>query len=197
MKEKSGHLYMKLDRMKKTPARAGAKARTLGPLRKLCLLYRSGRLVKGLFVIAAVSWIAYDNFTSHATEENIRYTVIFGALFLLVAFYMILSGILRILRAVSVIEYGMAASATVTGISRSTRRTGTLSWGIYIHTWVAACRYQDAAGKNHKIEVIAPGENYLKKGDRVDIVYDAGMPSNALAIEAFPFFVKTDPPLKP
>jgi hypothetical protein len=197
MKEKSGHLYMKLDRMKKSPAHAGAKARTLGPLRKLCLLYRSGRLVKGLLVIAAVSWIAYDNFTSHATAENIRYTVIFGALFLLVAIYMILSGILRILRAISVIEYGTVASATVTGISRSTRRTGTLSRGIYIRTWVAACRFQDAAGKNHKMEVIAPDENYLKKGDRVDIVYDAGLPSNALAIEAFPFFVKTDPPLKP
>lgn len=188
---------MKLDRMKKSPAHKGAKARRMGPLRKLCLLYRSGRLVKGLIIIAAVSWITYDNFTSHATEENIRFTVIFGALFILAAVYMILSGILRILRAISVIEYGTVASATVTGISRRTRRTGALSWGFYIHTWVAACRFQDAAGKNHKMEVIAPDENYLKKGDHVDIVYDTGMPSNALAIETLPFFVKTDPLLKP
>ena len=196
MSEKQGRLYMKLDRFIKSPARASAKARRMGALRKILVMYRSGRIVKGLLVIAAVAWIAYDNFTAHASEENIRYTVIFGALFLLVALYMIASGARRMMRAIAVVECGAVTPAAFGSVSRSTRRTGTLSWGIYRHTWTASCAFSDAAGKNHGIEVVVPDERFLRKGDRIDIVYDPGMPANALAIDALPSIVKTDPPLK-
>ena len=60
---------------------------------------------------------------------------------------------------------------------------------------VSACAFSDAAGKNHRIEVVVPGERYIKKGDRIDIVYHPDMPSNALAIGALPSIVKTEPPL--
>jgi len=187
---------MKLDRFKKSPARASAKARSMGPLRKILVMYRSGRIVKGLLVIAAVAWIAYDNFTAHASEENIRYTLIFGALFLLVAAWLIASGVRRMLRAIVVIESGTVTTASFGSVARSTRRTGTLTWGIFIHTWTASCAFSDASGKHHRIEVVVPDEQFLKKGDSIDIVYDPAMPANALVLDALPSIVKTEPPLK-
>ena len=196
MENSNKNLFMKIDGIKKISPHLRAKARTMGALRKILVMYRSGRIVKGLLVIAAVAWIAYDNFTAHATDENIRYTVIFGTLFLLVALYMIASGLRRMMRAIAVIECGTVTTAAFGSVSRSTRRTGTLSWGIYRHTWTASCAFSDAAGKHHKIEVVVPDEHFLRKGDHIDIVYDPGMPANALAIGALPSIVKTVPPLK-
>jgi len=149
-----------------------------------------------LLVIAAVAWIAYDNFTAHASEENIRYTVIFGTLFLLAAVCMIASGTRRMFRAISVIECGTVTTAAFGSVSRSTRRWGTLSRSVLIRTWTASCAFSDAVGKKHRIDVVVPGERFLSKGDRIDILYDPGLPANALSIGALPSIVKTDPPLR-
>jgi hypothetical protein len=116
--------------------------------------------------------------------EDAMYTIIFGGLLLIVAIFLVQSGMKRIFHTIALIEYGTFTTAEVRSISGST----TSARGH--HKWVASCGYKDSAGKDFRFDVIYPTEKYLKKGDRVDAVYDPGMPANALAIDALPFFVK-------
>jgi hypothetical protein len=282
MKNSKQHLYMKMDKFKKTAGgRTGPKARTLGVLAKIAILFVSGRFVLGLvLIIAAMAWanenivqpgleprcwfsmagntatakgvvtnIEFvslgpknrDTFKVHYTfavggktyagasfqeglifrkneaidvsysvqdpscscggglkcpAEDAMYTIIFGGMLLVFAIFLVQSGVRRIARTIAVIEYGTLGVATVRSIARSTRRTGTLSHTVFIHKWVASCGFPDSSGKNTRLDVISSSENFLKKGDQLEVVFDPGMPANALAIDALPFFVKTTPVLR-
>jgi hypothetical protein len=116
--------------------------------------------------------------------EDAMYTIIFGGLLLLIAIFLVQSGIKRIFHTIALIEYGTFTTAEVRGISGSTTSTRGP------RKWVASCGYKDSSGKDFRFDVIFPTEKYLKKGDLVGAVYDPGMPANALAIDALPFFVK-------
>ena len=102
----------------------------------------------------------------------------------------------RIRRAVWVIEHGVVAGASVGSITRKTETHMTGRIGVTRTTirWIATCSFTDASGRNCHVNAGMP-EGLLKKGDEVRIVYDPGMPENAIAIGALPWFVKTDPPL--
>jgi len=100
------------------------------------------------------------------------------------------------MRALWVIEHGAVATATVGAITRSTKAHAGARMGQRFYTirWTASCSFKDASGKNRHVKVGTP-EDLLKKGDTVTIVYDPGIPENAIAIGALPWFVKTDPQL--
>lgn len=56
-----GHVYMRLDRMKKISGGAAKKARSLGVHRKVALAYRSRRLVFGVILLCIVAWFVNKN----------------------------------------------------------------------------------------------------------------------------------------
>ena len=57
-KKRQGHVYMRLDRMKKMSGEPEAKARSMGVLPKIALMYRSRRIVWGVVLICVVAWFA-------------------------------------------------------------------------------------------------------------------------------------------
>ena len=127
--------------------------------------------------------------------DNALFTIMFGGVLLAVALFLVQGGARRMVNAIWVIEHGVPAIATVGEITRTTRRTGTLSWHIITHRWTASCAFKDASGKNGTLHVGMP-EGYLKRGETIAVVYDPGLPGNALAVGALPRFVRTEPPLK-
>jgi hypothetical protein len=126
--------------------------------------------------------------------DNALFTIMFGGILLAVGVLLVLTGVQRMINAIWVIEHGAIAAATVGEITRSTRRSGTLNASIIIHRWTASCRFKDSSGKSFTLDVGTP-EGYLKRGDGVDVVYDPGIPENAIAIGALPWFVKSEPAL--
>lgn len=124
--------------------------------------------------------------------DNAMFTVIFGGLLVIAAFLLIMSGVRRMINTIWVIEHGAATGASVGEIRRSTRRSGTLTAAVFIRKWTASCRFKDASGTNYTLDVGMP-EGYLKKGDSVEVLYDPGIPDNAIAVGALPWFVKTEP----
>jgi hypothetical protein len=198
-------LSQKLDGFKRTSPHAPPKARTMGILAKIGLLYKSGRLLKALAIIFFVAWAAYDNIYKTGLElkdwlrwgegtevaRNATYTVIVGGVVLSIALLLIVSGVRRNLRAVATIEYGTVTTAKVREVVQRSRVVNK----IYFHRWVATCRFKDDAGQSVELEVIGPAEDTFEKGDPIAVVYDPGVPANAIAIAALPSFVKTAPVL--
>jgi hypothetical protein len=277
-----GHVYMRLDRMKKISGGAAKKARSLGMLRKIAFTYRSRRIVCGAILICVAAWFANSHLATRDVEpkcwfcfageraevrgvvtkidcvaystkarnndyrveyaytvngktytgvgyqtgytvlekhpvtvdysvkdpscscvrdircatDNAMFTVLFGIPLIIFAIPLFVSGARRIMRAIWVIEHGAVAGASVGSITRSTKTHAGPRQGVRYFTisWTATCSFTDASGRNCHINVGMP-EGLLKKGDEVRIVYDPGMPENAIAIGALPWFVTTDPPL--
>jgi hypothetical protein len=198
-------LSQKLDGFKKGSTRASSKARTMGTLAKIGLLYQSGRLSTALVIIVFVAWAAYDNIVKPGLElkdwlrwgedtplgKDATYTVHFGALFLFIALLLIVSAVRRNLRVIAAIEHGIVTTATVRKVARKTRVVNKVAF----EKWAATCRFEDTSGKTVALEVLGPAEDSLEKGDPVAVVYDPRVPQNAVAIAALPFFVKTEPAL--
>ncbi len=281
-KSKEGHVYMRLDRMKKISGGAVKKARSLGIHRKVALAYRSRRLVFGVILLCVAAWFGNKHLAARDVEpkcwfcsageqaeikgvvtkitcisystkarnnadrveyaytvngrtytgvgyqtgyivlekspvtvdysvkdpscscirdircaaDNAMFTVLFGVPLIILAIPLVVSGARRIMRALWVIEHGDVAGASVGAVTRSTKTvaTGRVGGRRSIIKWTATCSFTDASGKNCHVKVGMP-DGLLKKGDEVKIVYDPGMPENAIAIGALPWFVKTDPPL--
>jgi hypothetical protein len=276
-KKRQGHVYMRLDRIKKRSGEPGTKARSMGVLPKIAIMYRSRRIVWGLILLGIVAWfansylatpdvepkcwfcsageratvkgvvtkldcIAYGtknrndyrvqySYTVNGTTytgvsyetdlsylekhpvtvdysvkdpscscvremrcaaDNAMFTIIFGGLLVIVAFLLVLTGARRMINTIWIIEHGAAAAATAGEITRKTRRSGTLTAAVFTSSWTASCRFKDSSGTNYTLDVGMP-EGYLKRGDSVAVLYDPGMPDNAIAIGALPWFVKTDP----
>ncbi len=196
-------LKMKLDRFKKISGRAGEKARRLGTLAKAGLMFRSTRLVVGLVIVAYVIILAIDDFAKKGPDlrtwsrEALGTDMMYAlGLFALVSAFLIQSGVRRMVKTIWIIEHGQTATATAKGISERT----VFSWfSRRFHParkLFARCSFKDASGKSVKFEVIVPKKGSVNSGDPVDVVYDPGMPANAIALDALPSFVKTDPPLR-
>jgi hypothetical protein len=279
MAKMGSRLYMKMDGFKKTSGKAAPKARSMGVIAKIAIMYRSGRIIWGILLVLAFGWLASDYLFTRDVEpkcwfcsasdratvpgivtkldcvaygaknrndykveysymvngktytgvgyqtgllymerhavtvdyvvrdpscscvremrcaaDNAMFTIMFGGIFLVIGVLFIQSGVKRMINALWVIEYGAVAVATVGEITRSTRRTGTLNASMFIHKWTASCRFKDSSGTHFTLGVGTP-EGFLKRGDTVTVVYDPGMPENAIAVGALPWFVKTDPPL--
>ncbi len=59
MKKKGqGHVYMRLDRIKKISGKTAPKARSMGVFPKIAIMYRSRRIVWGLIIMGVVAWFA-------------------------------------------------------------------------------------------------------------------------------------------
>lgn len=69
-KAKEGHVYMKLDRMKKVSGGAAKKARSLGVHRKVALAYRSRRLVGGVILLCVAAWFVNKNLATRDVEPK-------------------------------------------------------------------------------------------------------------------------------
>ncbi len=69
-KSGEGHVYMKLDRMKKISGGAAKKARSLGILRKIALAYRSRRIVFGVILLCVVAWFVNNHLATPDVEPK-------------------------------------------------------------------------------------------------------------------------------
>jgi hypothetical protein len=127
--------------------------------------------------------------------EDAMFTIIFGGMLVLIAMLLIQSGIRRIFRTIWIIEYGTVTSAVVRNISRSTKMIWTTKSVMSVTKWDVSCEFKDSSGTTVMFNVISPTEDYMNKKDSITVIYDPGMPENAIAIDALPFFVKTDPAL--
>jgi hypothetical protein len=128
--------------------------------------------------------------------EDAMFTIIFGGVLVLIAVFLIQSGVRRILKTIWIIEHGIETSASVGDIARSTRIIWTYKSIIRSVKWVVSCHFKDSSGSRVSFKVIVPSEDYMEKKDSIAVVYDPGMPENAIAVDALPFFVKTEPALK-
>jgi hypothetical protein len=102
--------------------------------------------------------------------QEAMFTLMIGGPVLLIALLVVRSGARRMERMIAVIEFGAVTTAAVRSISNRK----------------VIARYQDPAGHKHSLEVTA----------LIDVVYDPGQPENAVAIDALPRFVRTDPALR-
>ncbi|MBP7734581.1 MAG: hypothetical protein KA369_01280 [Spirochaetes bacterium] len=126
--------------------------------------------------------------------EDAMFTVIFGGLFALIALLLFQSGIRRMFKAIWIIEHGLTATATVKHVTRSSKIVWTMKYARTVTKWIVSYEFKDASGNNVKGTVIAPTEDCVGKGDSIAVIYDPAMAENAIAIDALPFFVKTNPP---
>ncbi|MBP7734620.1 MAG: hypothetical protein KA369_01480 [Spirochaetes bacterium] len=69
-KSGKGHVYMRLDRMKKVSGGAAKKARSLGMHQKVALAYRSRRLVFGVILLCVVAWFANNHLAARNVEPK-------------------------------------------------------------------------------------------------------------------------------
>ncbi len=127
--------------------------------------------------------------------EDAMFTLFFGGVFVVIALFLIISGIKRILNAIWVIEYGTLASSTVKKIIKTDKRTIFQLRSFYTKSWAVTCWFEDSSGKKFSLEIYSSSKDSIKKDDTVEIIYDPGMPENAFAIDTIPKFVKTDPVL--
>ncbi len=128
--------------------------------------------------------------------EDAMFTVIFGGVLLLIAAFLIQASARRMIRAIWIIEHGAIAAATVRSITRKSKIVWTMKYARTVIWWNVSCEFKDASGNSAKVTVNAPSKDYVRKGDSIAVVYDPGMPDNVIAVDALPFFVKTDPELK-
>jgi hypothetical protein len=126
--------------------------------------------------------------------DNALFTIMFGGVLLAIALFLVQGGARRLANAIWVIEHGVLATATVKSVTE--RRIHTWYNRPFHRTsiWAATCVFADSSGANHKLEVNVD-KGSRDKGDRLDVVYDPGMPTNAIAVGALPRFVRTEPPL--
>ncbi len=128
--------------------------------------------------------------------EDAMFTIIFGGVLLLIAAFLIQASVRRMIKAIWIIEHGAIATATVRSISQSTRMIWTTKSATTITRWDVVCEFKDASGNAAMLTVIAPMKDYMNKKESIAVIYDPGMPDNAIAVDALPFFVKTNPALK-
>jgi hypothetical protein len=198
-------LSARLDGFKRLSSPLPPRARTLGRMTKLALLYKSKRLLVAIVILGLAGWAAYDTFVRKGRQLidafrlsdetpaalDARAMAILVGVAATVALLLIASGTRRIWRAIAVIERGAVTTAIVREVNRRTHR----SYKGHYHSWVATCRFKDGSGKKVAVEVSGPAERSLGKGDPVAVVYDPGLPENAIVIRGLPSFVKTSPPL--
>jgi len=204
MRRKVAGISMALCGMKRVSGRGAPRLRTLrGPARRLLLL-RSGRLVRGLLIAAAVAvlfflnvvgseaaprlWFALEAAAAAGVEEAARdagYTVVLGGAFLVVAGLLIASGARRVRNTVWVIEHGVAAVAEVVEVRRTTKWITRGKQSVFTAQWKATCAFGFAAKGSRGFDVdIAEGA--VQPGDRLDVWHDPGIPANVLAVDALP-----------
>jgi hypothetical protein len=280
MKKSKGSLYMKIDGFKKISGQAQSKARTMNVLRKIPMIFLSGKTIIGLVLILIAAFWANDNIRKKGVDpkcwfsmtgetavakgvitnvefialgvrnqhdykilytfpvggttyrgetyqtgliyrknetidvtysvkdpscscgcgkcpaEDAMFSIIFGGVLVLIAIFLIQSGMRRIYKTIWIIEHGAIASAVVRNISRSSRMIWSYRMVMSVTRWEAACEFKDSSGNAVMFTVISPAEDYMKKRENIVVIYDPGMPENAIAVDALPFFVKTDPALK-
>jgi hypothetical protein len=197
-------LYMKLDRMERVSGRA-PKQRTLRGASKVLLLLQAGRLVWGLLIIVGVAawvkvnvvgseagprfWFAPEDAAAAGLEkpaEDARLTILFGGAFLVAAGLMIASGVRRIRRAVWVAEHGVDGVATVVEIRQSTKWITRGPRSVFTIQWVVSCELEFARKGRRRFELFAASGETVKRGDRLAVWYDPGMPRNVLVVDALP-----------
>jgi hypothetical protein len=128
--------------------------------------------------------------------EDAMFSIIFGGVLVLIAIILVQSGLRRILKTIWIIEHGAITTAMVRNITRSTRMIWSYRTVVSTTRWDVSCEFKDSSGNAVMFNVISPTEAYMKKKESIAVLYDPGMPENAMAVDALPFFVKTDPALR-
>lgn len=127
--------------------------------------------------------------------DNAMFTIMFGGVLLAVAVFFVQSGMRKMINAIWVIEHGTLATATVASISEKRVHSWYHRPFRYSTIYAASCVFADSSGTDHRLEVNVDRDSW-RKGDRLDVLYDPGMPENAFAVGALPRFVRTEPPLR-
>lgn len=180
---------------------------------KIAMIFRYKRIIWGLMLIALVIYLVLTSFLKADTLSkdpflscrvsfncslpDILAVYSFEIVFIILAVFFIITGLKRLGNAVWVIEHGTVTNAVVGSASEILSRRKILK-GFYTveSSWGFSCSFNTPSGKKSKLKVIAPEKDYLKKGETIDVIYDPEMPENALAIDALPGFVRTEPDLR-
>ena len=171
---------------------------------KIGIIYRFGRIRKGLLLVLFVAYLFYIGMHKNTQLDFTIVMIIYGIIST-TALLFLFSGVRRLLNMIAVIERGTLTTATVSGLKEwRTKRSvwaGRGSIGSMTFTTVhkkgcIRCTFPLSSGKPHSLEVFFHNdEDQIKKGDGVPVIYDPGMPENALAVDALPRFVATVPAL--
>ncbi len=118
--------------------------------------------------------------------DDAIFAFIFGTLFSLIAIVLIRTGAKRVFNTIAVIEYGNTGTATVKNINKTIISR-------YKMGYMLTCEFQDTLWEKHHFQTFSKIANVVKTGDSLNILYDPGMPQNALSVDALPEYVKPLP----